>query len=140
MAASTLTATSIISLPPELLLGVLENIPFKHETIRDISLVHPVFRDALGTYEKSIVKAIKRREMPHCDTDFACEAGDNPETYTWLSKCLRMYDMTDDLMDYAYAHSETLWKPLQGYNSALLYTGVLLLFRVSSIGKSTSSI
>lgn len=68
--------------------------------------------------------------MPHASIDFPCCAKFG---YRYLAKCVRRYDTVDDLMDALVSRQNCC--AVEEHNMALLNAGLLLIYRVASIGK-----
>lgn len=71
------------------------------------------------------------RELPHARTDFLHNGSPSLD---WLAKCVDRYDTVDDIMDALSSHQNCF--PVARHNLSLVNTGVLLLYRVASIGAS----
>jgi hypothetical protein len=67
--------------------------------------------------------------------DFPCEG--NAIKYEWLAKCIRQYDVIDDVM--AVLLSDINCYAVEKHNMAVLNTGLLLLYRLCSVGKDINS-
>lgn len=70
------------------------------------------------------------RELPHASTDFPCCAKFG---YRCLAECVKRYDIVDDVMD-ALSSRQNCYA-VEEHNMALLNAGLLLIYRISSIGK-----
>jgi hypothetical protein len=119
------------AIPPEIILKIVQHLPF--DTGRDIlrlQHVHPRLRALLLNYEHSLTRSFMRRELSHASTDFPCCAKFG---YHCLAECVRRYDIVDDVMDALSSRQNCYAVP--AYNMALANTGLLLLYRVASLGK-----
>jgi hypothetical protein len=123
------------SIPVELIAEIIQRIPFDAKVTPTLSLVHSRFRDLLHNYQTSIAKNYATRNLPHVFQDFPC--GKNAIKYEWLANCIRQYDVVDDVM--AVLLSEVNCFAIEKHNMAVLNTGLLLLYRLCSVGKTTKS-
>ncbi|KAH6615108.1 hypothetical protein C7974DRAFT_59447 [Boeremia exigua] len=124
------------AMPPELILKIVQYLPF--DSGRDIlrlRYVHPRLRDVLRIYERSLTRAFMNRELPHASTDFPCCARFG---YRCLAECVKRYDIVDDVMD-ALSSRQNCYA-VDGHNIALLNAGLLLVYRVSSIGNHSDKL
>jgi len=128
------TLTSI-SFPAELLAEIIQRLPFDSQVTPTLALVHSRFRDLLRNYQTSIARNFVRRNLPHVCQDFPCEG--NAIKYEWLAKCIRQYDVIDDVM--AVLLSDINCYAVEKHNMAVLNTGLLLLYRLCSVGKNINS-
>lgn len=118
------------SFPAELLVEVIQRIPFDSSVVPKLALVHPRLHELLVNYQTSIAKNFARRNLPHICQDFPCD--ENSITYAWLSRCIQQYDVVDDVM--AILLSEINCYAVEKHNMAVVNTGLLLLYRLCSIG------
>jgi hypothetical protein len=118
-------------IPPEIILKIIQYLPFQNgrEIIR-LQQVHPRLRDLLRNYERSLTREFMNQELPHASTDFPCCAKFG---YRCLSECVQRYDIVDDIMDAL--SSRQNYYAVDRHNVPLLNTGLLLLYRVASLGK-----
>lgn len=118
------------SFPPELLLEIVEHLPFGDgSTISNLANTHTRIRTILSSYEKSLVRNFVRTEVRHAGVDFPTRM----RTFRWLKSCIRRYDVVDDLM--AMLTSEHNVLPVPKHNMALVNTGLLLLYHMQTFGK-----
>ncbi|KAF2637960.1 hypothetical protein P280DRAFT_86577 [Massarina eburnea CBS 473.64] len=118
------------SFPPELLLKTIEYLPFDNGAIISaLSNTHPLLRSLVHEYERSMTQNYIRRELPHAPSDFPCEPTERG--YTWLQECIKKYDVVDETM--ARLTSDQNCFALYKHNTAVVYTGMLLLYHVASI-------
>ncbi len=118
--------------PAELVILIIEHVPFESgKNIAALRSTHSRFNTILRNYECSITRTIVGKEIRHAPVDFP-----NTEPYTlgWLVRCVRRYDVLDDIMD---ALSSNLnYAVVKKHNLSLVNTGLLLLERLSRAGKS----
>jgi hypothetical protein len=124
-----------ISFPAELLAEVIQRLPFDAKVTPTLALVHSRFRDLLRNYQTSIARNFARRNLPHVCQDFPCD--ENAIKYEWLAKCIRQYDVVDDVM--AVLLSDINCYAVEKHNMAVLNTGLLLLYRLCSISEDLNS-
>ncbi|KAF1956216.1 hypothetical protein CC80DRAFT_562875 [Byssothecium circinans] len=125
------------SFPPELLLKAIEHLPFNNGTlIQTLSITHPCFQSLLHIYERSITKSYSRRELPHAASDFPREA--EARGFAWLSECVEKYDVVDEVM--AQLTDEENCFKVERHNMGVVYTGMLLLYHLSSIEPHASKL
>ena len=132
-AAPPVPSLNLVSpaIPPEIILNIVQHLPLN--TGRDIlrlQHVHPRLRAILLNYERSLTRTFMRRELSHASTDFPCCAKFG---YHCLAECVRRYDIVDDVMDALSSRQNCYAVP--AYNMALANTGLLLLYRVASLGE-----
>jgi hypothetical protein len=65
--------------------------------------------------------------LRHCQLDFPCN--EDGTTYVWLSKCIRKYDVCDEVM--AAIASPYVCHPMAPFNIPLSLVGLYLLFRLN---------
>lgn len=119
------------SFPAEILLEVIQYVPFEGYAVRNLALAHSRFYSLLRIYECSVTKNFARRQLRHAMTDFPCteESGVN---YAWLAQCIRQYDVVDEVM--AALDSRLNCYALEKHNMALANAGLLLLYRLHCLG------
>ncbi|KAF2189706.1 hypothetical protein K469DRAFT_747728 [Zopfia rhizophila CBS 207.26] len=117
-----------LSFPAELLLEVIQHVPFDDAFVAKLSLIHPRIKSLLTNHEISITKHFIRSQLPHALTDFPTEVKNIG--YAWLSQCIHQYDTMDGVM--ATLTSELNCFAVQNHNMALVNTGLLLLYRLFS--------
>ena len=137
------SGTTLESLPNELLLKVFKDVPFQtpsgDNSIRNLSLVNHRFGALLKKYETSEMKDTMKR-FPFIESCFPREQPDEPRGYAWLSKSLRKWEIVNEILD---TITETLDDPeqcLAKEQTSGVHAGLLLLYRVSSIGKLKHSL
>lgn len=119
------------AIPPEIILRTIQYLPFDNgKDILKLQHVHPRLRDLLRNYERSLTRTFMNRELPHASTDFPCCAKFG---YRCLAECVKRYDIVDDVMD-ALSSRQNCYA-VEEHNMALLNAGLLLIYRISSIGK-----
>lgn len=117
-------------IPPEIILKIIQHLPFYNgKDIIRLQLVHPRLRGLLQNYERSLTRTFMSRELPHASTDFPCCAKFG---YRCLAECVLRYDVVDDVMDAL--SSRQNYYAVDQHNVPLLNTGLLLLYRVASLG------
>lgn len=119
-----------LSFPTELLLEIIQHVSFDRTSICKLALVHPRWRAVLANYQCSIIKNLASRQLRHAFTDFPCDK--KYITYSWLARCIRQYDVVNDVM--AVLVSDLNCWPVAKHNMALTNTGLLLLYRLQTIG------
>ena len=119
--------------PVELLLDIIQRIPFHSRLILTLALVHPRIRDLVSNYQLSITKNFARSNLPHVFQDFPLSYKGGLITYNWLSKCIRQYDVIDDVM--AVLTSDLNCYAVEKHNMAVVNTGLLILYRLCTVGK-----
>lgn len=118
-------------IPPEIILKIIQYLPFENgKNILKLQHVHPRLRDLLQNYERSLTRTFMNQELPHASTDFPCCAKFG---YLCLAECVRRYDIVDDIMD-ALSSRQNCYA-VEEHNVPLLNTGLLLIYRVASLGK-----
>jgi hypothetical protein len=122
--------------PSELLLKVLENVPCSNGSISTLAKTHPRIASLMNHYEKSMTKTYLKRDLPHVFTDFP--SNEKRCDYAFIQDCVTKYDMIDEIMDILTAHDSYL--PVEPQNQALVYTGLLLLTHMSTIGLHSEKI
>lgn len=116
--------------PTELVLDIIEQLGFGDGSdIVNLSLAHGRFRTILRLYEQSITKKFAEKELRHAHIDFPIKQ----QGFKWLRDCEQRYDVVDDLM--AMLISEHNVFPVRKHNMAMVNTGLLLLYRLQSLGK-----
>jgi hypothetical protein len=80
-----------------------------------------------------LTKSFARGQLHHAFTDFPCAEKDL--SFDWLSKCIRQYDVVDDVM--AVLVSNLNCFALERHNMALANTGLLLLYRLNKMGTAS---
>ena len=117
--------------PTELVIEVIERLKFGDGSdIVNLSLTHSRFSNVLRSYEQSLTKAFTQTELRHAHVDFPTRR----QGFRWLRECDKKYDVVDDLM--AMLISEHNVFPIRKHNMAMVNTGILLLYRLQSFGKS----
>ena len=119
--------------PAELLINIIQRIPFDSRLILTLALVHPRIRDLVSNYQLSITKNFARSNLPHVFQDFPLSYKEGTITYNWLSKCIRQYDVIDDVM--AVLTSDLNCYAVEKHNMAVVNTGLLLLYRLCTVGE-----
>lgn len=118
------------TIPPEIILKIIQYLPFQNgKDILRLQKVHPRVRDLLRNYERSLTRTFMEQELPHASTDFPCCAKFG---YRCLAECVRRYDIVDDIMDAL--SSRQNYYAVDPHNVPLLNTGLLLVYRVASLG------
>lgn len=121
-------------IPPELVLKTIQHLPFNDGSlITTIRSAHPRLRAIFRNYERSITGSFMKKELRHAETDFKC--GDDRLNVDWLADCVHNYDIVDDVMDALC--SEHNFNAVLQHNVPLANAGLLLLYRLTSIGQST---
>ena len=119
------------AIPPEIILKIIQYLPFDNgRDILRLQHVHPRLRDLLGNYERSLTRTFMNRELPHASTDFPCCARFG---YRCLAECVKRYDVVDDVMD-ALSSRQNCYA-VDEHNMTLLNAGLLLIYRIASMGK-----
>lgn len=117
--------------PTELVLDVIERLKFGDGSdIVNLSLTHSRFKNVLRSYEHSIAKTFAQKELRHAHVDFPTKQ----QGFRWLRECDQQYNVVDDLM--AMLVSEHNVFPVRKHNMAMVNTGILLLYRLQSFGRS----
>ncbi|KAH7114322.1 hypothetical protein B0J11DRAFT_133270 [Dendryphion nanum] len=116
------------SIPGELLLGIIENLTFDKKVMRDISLVHPRLRSLVLEFQYSITKKFASNQLHHATTDFTT---DETANYRWLARCIRRYDVIDEVMDVLISEKNRL--AVHPHNMGVTNTGMLLLYRLFDV-------
>ncbi|KAF2793324.1 hypothetical protein K505DRAFT_277146 [Melanomma pulvis-pyrius CBS 109.77] len=124
------------SFPVELLVEVIQRIPFDSTVVLKLALVHSRFHELLVNYQTSIAKNFALRNLPHACQDFPCD--ENSITYAWLARCIQQYDVVDDVM--AVLLSDMNCYAVEKHNMAVVNTGLLLLYRLCSIDDQNDKI
>lgn len=96
-----------------------------------IRSAHPRLEAIVSNYELSITTRFMKKELRHAQTDFGCAGG--RISVDWLAECVRKYDIMDDIMDLLC--SEHNFMAILPHNRALANAGLLLLYRLASIGQ-----
>ncbi|KAF1975087.1 hypothetical protein BU23DRAFT_579452 [Bimuria novae-zelandiae CBS 107.79] len=123
------------SFPAELLLEVIENIPFGDGSdIFTLSRVHPRIADILRSYEQSLTGSFARKELRHAAVDFPTKL----QGFKWLRTCVKQYDVIDDVMATLVDDHNVF--PVRKHNMALINTGLLLLYHLQSFGPHTAKL
>lgn len=118
------------AMPPEIILKIVQFLPFDDgKGIIKLQHVHRRLRDLLRNYERSLTRMFMSRELPHASTDFPCYAKFG---YRCLANCVKRYNVVDDLMDALVSRQNCY--AAEEHNMALLNTGLLLIYRISSLG------
>jgi len=117
-------------IPPELILKTIQHLPFEDgKRIASLSLI-PRLKHLISTYEHSITSWFMKKELRHALVDFPY--GDK-FGLKWLADCVSRYDVVDAVMD------ELTWREncvaVEPHNVAAVNSGLLLLYRLASIGK-----
>lgn len=73
-----------------------------------------------------------RRELRHAQTDFPCRNA--APSLSWLVECVKQYDIVDDIMDALFSNKNCF--AVARHNLSLVNAGVLLLYRLASLGQS----
>lgn len=119
------------NIPPEIILKIIQYLPFENgRDILKLQQVHPRLRNLLRNYERSLTRTFMNQELPHASTDFPCCAKFG---YRCLAECVRRYDIVDDIMD-ALSSRQNCYA-VEEHNVPLLNTGLLLVYRVASLGR-----
>lgn len=124
-------ATPRLSLPPEIILKIIQWLPFEGgEGIAGLK-AFPHLKQLIETYEHSITHWFMSRELRHAQVDFPyCQK----LNLKWLAECVSSYDMVDAIM------LELTWREncvaVEAHNSAAVNAGLLLLHQLARIGKS----
>ena len=119
-------------IPPELILKTIQHLPFgSGNVIISLRHAHPRLRDLFRNYERSITATFIRKELRHAETDFLCNGTPDLD---WLASCVRRYNVVDDVMDALFSEKNCF--AVERHNLALAIAGLLLLYRLASIGKS----
>ncbi|KAL1607751.1 hypothetical protein SLS60_002687 [Paraconiothyrium brasiliense] len=127
MAAVTQSKLIDASFPAELVLEVIERLPYGDGSIVvNLARTHPRLHNILAIYEESLANSFARKELRHSAVDFPNEQ----QGFKWLQSCVKRYDVVDDLM--AMLVSEHNVVPVRKHNMALVNTGLLLLYRLQS--------
>lgn len=119
-----------LRVPPEIVLQIIEQLPFE-DGKKIISLcANPRVKNLIQTYEYSLTHNFMRKELRHALADFP---HDGRFGLGWLSYCVLRYDIVDAIMD------ELTWREncvaVGPQNFSLVNSGLLLLYRLSSISK-----
>lgn len=118
-------------IPPELVLKTIQHLPFHDGSlITAIRNAHPRLRALFRNYERSITGNFMKKELRHAETDFPCEGERNVD---WLAHCVRSYDIIDDVMDALCSPHN--FNAILRHNISLANAGLLLLYRISSLGQ-----
>lgn len=132
LVAPPISQLTLISaaIPPEIILKIIQHLPFDNgKEILRLQHVHPRLRDLLRNYEHSLTRTFMNRELPHASTDFPCCASFG---YQYLADCVTRYDIVDDLMDALVSRQNCY--AVEEHNMALLNAGLLLTYRIASLG------
>jgi hypothetical protein len=135
MAVADLAFEFLISakIPAELVLKTIQHLPFEDgKRLAAIRHADPRLRDLITTYEQSITQSFMHKELRHAMSDFPCTRSAD---LAWLACCVERYDVVDAIMD------ELTWREncvaIEPHNIALVNAGLLLLYRLVSISKSS---
>ncbi|KAF2264521.1 hypothetical protein CC78DRAFT_228927 [Lojkania enalia] len=129
---STERRSSLIDAPTEILLEVIQHVPFDRDVVYQLAAIHPRINKILAKYEKSITGYFAHRNLPHASTDFPGEDLDHPGArYAWLSRCIQRYDAVDDIM--AILVSSLNCYAVEKHNMALVNTGLLVFYRLQAV-------
>jgi hypothetical protein len=135
MTASDMTFEFLTSarIPAELVLKTIQHLPFGNgKRLAAIRHADPRLRDLITTYEHSITQGFMHKELRHAISDFPCTSSAN---LAWLACCVERYNVVDAIMD------ELTWREncvaIELHNIALVNAGLLLLYRLVSISKSS---
>jgi len=136
MAVSTDPSTGLRNLisrmPTELVLKIIQHLPFNDgKLIQSIRSAHPRMKAIFSNYEYSITSKFMKKELRHAETDFSCVGGQI--SLDWLADCVKKYDIIDDVMNILC--SEYNFMAVLPQNGALAHAGLLLLYRLLSIGQ-----
>jgi hypothetical protein len=117
-------------IPPELVLKTIQHLPFEDgKRIASLSLI-PRLKHLISTYEHSITSWFMKKELRHALVDFPYG---EKFGLKWLADCVSRYDVVDAVMD------ELTWREncvaVEPHNVAAVNGGLLLLYRLASIGK-----
>lgn len=124
-------ATPHLSLPPEIILKIIQWLPFQNgKEIASLKRV-PYLKHLIEAYEHSITHWFMSRELRHAPVDFPyCQK----LSLNWLAECVSSYDMIDAIM------LELTWREncvaIEPHNTAAANAGLLLLYRMGRIRKS----
>ncbi|KAF2447448.1 hypothetical protein P171DRAFT_354920 [Karstenula rhodostoma CBS 690.94] len=133
MAATT--SSNLISFPPELVLEVIERLPYGDgSVVSNLARTHSRLQTILSSYEQSLTNRFARRELRHAATDFPTEQ----RGFRWLQSCAKRYDRVDDLM--AMLVSEHNVSPVHKHNMGLANTGLLLLYHLQSFASHSAKL
>ncbi|KAF1939370.1 hypothetical protein EJ02DRAFT_257338 [Clathrospora elynae] len=118
-------------IPPELVLKTVQHLPFNNgNLIASLRHAHPRLWELFKNYERSITCSFIMKDLRHAQTDFSC---DGFPSIAWLSRCVQGYDTVDDVMDALC--SDTNLNPVARHNQSLANAGLLLLYRLVSVGR-----
>ncbi|KAF2746458.1 hypothetical protein M011DRAFT_445280 [Sporormia fimetaria CBS 119925] len=115
------------SFPIEVLLEILQHVPYTLSSIQTLELTHPRIHAALRSYQRSISKAYADRFLRHAEVDFPRQKNEDT-SFAWLSKCIRKYDVADHILDVLTSRGN--WGRLGMHNMGMCYAGLLLLYRI----------
>ncbi|OAK94355.1 hypothetical protein IQ06DRAFT_330071 [Phaeosphaeriaceae sp. SRC1lsM3a] len=121
-------ATPHLSLPPEIILKIIQWLPFQNgKEIASLKRV-PYLKHLIEAYEHSITHWFMSRELRHAPVDFPyCQK----LSLNWLAECVSSYDMIDAIM------LELTWREncvaIEPHNTAAANAGLLLLYRMGRI-------
>jgi hypothetical protein len=117
-------------IPPELVLKTIQHLPFNDgKLIACMRSAHPRLREIFKNYERSITACFMKKELRHAEVDFKCDQ----LNVDWLAACVRSYDIVDDVMDALCSPHN--WHAVARHNTSLANAGLLLMYRITSIGK-----
>ncbi|KAF2120725.1 hypothetical protein BDV96DRAFT_272840 [Lophiotrema nucula] len=122
------------SFPPEILLEVVQRLPFDKNLVPQLASIHPYIQAILVAYETSVTKAFVQKNLYHALTDFPTSR----PTYVWLSRCVQQYDVVDDVMEVL--TSEHNCFAVEKHNVSLVNTGLYLLYRLQEFEAPDSKI
>lgn len=122
-------AAQLISFPTELLLEIIERLPFGDgSAVSNLARSHPRLQTIISSYEQSLAHSFSRQELRHAAIDFPTKQ----PGFWWLRTCVQRYDCVDDLM--AMLISEHNVFPVRKHNMGLVNTGLLILYHLQSFG------
>jgi hypothetical protein len=123
------TFSTLLSFPTELVLEIIERVPYGDGSIiSNLARTHTRLQSILSYHEQSLAKSFARKELTHAAVDFPI----HQQGFAWLQSCVKCYDTVDDLM--AMLVSEHNVFPVRKHNMGLVNTGLLLLYRLQSLG------
>jgi len=121
-------------IPAELVLKTIQHLPFEDgRKIASLSAC-PRIKSLIKTYEHSITRWFMNKELRHALADFPYDKDFGLE---WLSRCVERYDVVDAVMDELTWREN--WRAVEPQNVALVNAGLLLLYRLESMGRSLNS-
>jgi hypothetical protein len=129
IATMAATSSTLIPFPTELVLEIIERVPYGDGSIiSNLARTHSRLQTILSSYEQSLASSFAHKELKHAAVDFPI----NQQGFRWLQSCVKRYDSVDDLM--AMLVSEHNVFPVRKHNMGLVNTGLLLLYRLQSLG------